>query len=153
MNDPIFAELISVLAGFVLGAFTSLAFYLFGRADGLISTWTTLMYLAIFRIKQTIPTIDRHEKGIAPGLLDTQNFLECLSETIRLAGWPEGATALTSVVSGMKNLERYQNADAAQGAKGESKKKEWQEQLHRQIEEVSRWENKLRLAVPALLRE
>lgn len=79
------SDVLSVIAGFILGALVSFGFYLVGRADSDISNWRGLMIAAIFRLKQMTPTSrNRVEGGF--GLYETENYFTCLAETLGLVG-------------------------------------------------------------------
>ena len=82
------------------------------------------------------------------GIYETENWLTCLSETIALAGWRDGAVALATVVRKMESLEHYEHPDATQRADREAKKKEWETHLYDQIKELRRWSARLRAGFP-----
>lgn len=110
------------------------------------------MLSAIFRLKQMTPTSrNRVEGGF--GLYETENYFTCLAETLGLVGWPDGAKALATIVADMEHLEHYQQPDAAQRAERETKKKEWEAHLYRQVQDIGRWQSRLRLALPLWIRE
>ena len=142
------SNVLSVVAGFFLGALVSFAFYLLGRADADIASWRSLMFSAVFRLKQMTPTSRKRVPG-GYGISETENFLTCLAETVALSGWRDGATALHTVVSDMARLAHYEHPDESQCSEREMKKKEWEAHLYRQIQELSRWQSSLRLALPS----
>jgi hypothetical protein len=135
------------LIGAALGAAVYFVFYLLGRTDADIASWRSQMYSAIFRLKQMTPTSRERVLG-GFGLYETENYLTCLSETVRMAGWPDGADALATVVTAMHNSPHYETPNSIQRAEGENKKKEWEAHLERQIKELNRWQVRLRVAFP-----
>jgi hypothetical protein len=145
------SEVISIIVGFILGALVSWVFYLCGRADADIAHLRAQMFSAIFRLKQMTPTCrNRVEGGF--GTYETENYFTCLAETVRLSEWPEGADALMAVVEDLQNVVHYENPNETQRAEGETKKKEWEAHLYRQIQEVGHWQSRLRLALPSWIR-
>jgi len=139
-------DVLLLAIGFITGVGTSFVFYLLARADAELATWRSQMFLAILRLKLMTPTY-RHRVVGGFGVSESENYLTCLSETLRIGGWVTGADALDRVVADMQNLPHYESPDETQRTKGESHKKEFEAHLTEQINELHGWSSKLRASV------